>query len=180
MPAEWSQSSVLEQERHPYLALLPASLKITASPGRQRGQHTSQSASSSLKLSLLYRFVFLTGRMRRSVHLEWFLFHRHDDSLSLIKVEKPKPFRQAYYLPPPHSSNESVTGNSSGRIISKMSLSGFQSPFIKLRLCILGKTHCCCFFVSLSFLYFPVSAQSEICFPSWFFSGLYLQKTQTD
>lgn len=91
--------------------------------------------------------------MRRSLHLEWFLFHRHDDSLSLIKVEKPKPFRQAYYLPPPHSSNESVTGNSSGRIISKMSLSGFQSPFIKLRLCILGKTHCCCFFVSLSFLY---------------------------
>lgn len=61
MPAEWSQSSVLEQERHPYLALLPASLKITASPGRQRGQHTSQSASSSLKLSLLYRFVFLRG-----------------------------------------------------------------------------------------------------------------------
>lgn len=61
MPAEWSQSSVLEQERHPYLALLPASLKITASPGRQRGQHTSQSASSSLKLSLLYRFVFLQG-----------------------------------------------------------------------------------------------------------------------
>lgn len=52
MPAEWSQSSVLEQERHPYLALLPASLKITTSPG-------SQSASSSLKLSLLYRFVFL-------------------------------------------------------------------------------------------------------------------------
>lgn len=77
--------------------------------------------------------------MRRSLHLEWFLFHRHDDSLSLIKVEKPKPFRQAYYLPPPHSSNESVTGNSSGRIISKMSLSGFQSPFIKLRLCILEK-----------------------------------------
>lgn len=61
MPAEWSQSSVLEQERHPYLALLPASLKITASPGRQRGQHMSQSASSSLKLSLLYRFVFLQG-----------------------------------------------------------------------------------------------------------------------
>lgn len=61
MPAEWSQSSVLEQERHPYLALLPASLKITASPGRQRGQHTSQSASSSLKLSLLYRFAFLRG-----------------------------------------------------------------------------------------------------------------------
>lgn len=188
MPAEWSQSSVLEQERHPYLALLPASLKITATPGRQRGQHTSQSASSSLKLSLLYRFVFLRGGWGAPFIWNGFYF---------IAMMTPSPsskwknrscsIKRITSLLRTHPMSPSLGTAAEGLfpkcLFLDSSLHSSSFDFVYWKKKQKNKKHCCCFFVSLSFLYFPVSAQSEICFPSWFFSGLYLKKqnkTQTD
>lgn len=115
-PAEWSQSSVLEQDRHPYMVLLLAPLKITASPGRQHRQHTSPSTSQPHLHLNCHWFIDFLLRGWWGAPFIWNGFHFIAMMALSHQSEKPKPFRQAYYLPTPcASSNKSVTGNSSRR-----------------------------------------------------------------
>lgn len=186
MPAEWSQSSVLEQERHPYLALLAASLKITASPGRQRGQHTSPSASSSLKLSLLYRFVFLRGGWGAPFIWNGFYFIAMMTPSSSSKWKnRSRSIKRITSLLPTHPMSPSLGIAAEGLfpkclfLDSSLHSSSFDSVYWKKpKTTTTKKTLLLLLHFFVFFFYSPVSAQSEICFPSWFFSGLYFKKKQ--